>query len=287
MTMTTGEVQDSALAGAVQETDSPSAWSPASLRMGALVVVAPLERRVGASTIALAMAEAAHHAGLRPLLIDAAARRSSGLDSGLDQVGPRLIPGGPVRTSQRSGVVVRSCAAPHADGRVDVPAQWMSAGEAGFDVTVVDLGASAEEIFHYQRFIDSTVWLNATQGEASVVAVADCSVPGLAHAEAIAHEWSKSTLPLPTAIAALDVGSHSPLTTAGPTLAALLQTQLETFPINRDLRVDGITPQNLPRPIRDAGLALLHKSVGPELQPRIAPPKPARRGFRTKRKEHR
>ena len=259
---------------------------------------------VGASTVALAIAEAIDGGGgwaaVRVLECCPAAR--SGLVSAstaeLGPVGP--VGAGWARGRRGDTVIDRLISHPPHAAAVPVPAE-IGPGPA---VTVVDLGWDVDDLLGVDSGGEQAGrggWLTApVLTAARLVVVAVATVPGMRHLERALSALTRvrvpaglcqpsglsgpsgaSGLPAPQTIAVVRGPSRWPRpvrAAAGPATVALAETgSVATVPSDRSLVVHGLDSTALPRPIRRAADAVVdHLDLPtPDARAEVFPPAPA------------
>jgi hypothetical protein len=193
----------------------------------------------GASTVALAISDAAAADGRRVHLIDKAHPSRSGLVAAAsEELGTDVT--GAWRRGLRFGVII--------DRRATdvIPGDWPAdpAGE-GPGLTVVDLGLPAPD--HLARLGANRV---------RPVVVCRPTVPGVRLTEQLLEQLKRR----PVVVAAVGSSRWPGEVTAslGPRLRALRAAgRVIPVPMDRRLQVTGLTSSPLPRPVRSAGRSLL------------------------------
>ena len=205
------------------------------------IAVVAAHAGAGASTVALAIGEAAAIDGRRVHVIDMAHPSRSGLVAAAsEELGTDVT--GAWRRGLRSGVII--------DRRATdvIPDDWpaVPVGE-GPGVTVVDLGAPAPD-----RPIPEAV------DRARRVVVCRPTVPGVRVTEQLLDRLARQ----PVVVAAVGP-SRWPggvIASLGPRLRALRAAgRVIAVPTDRRLEVTGLTSSPLPRPVRSAGRSLLER----------------------------
>jgi hypothetical protein len=210
------------------------------LRSGWIAVVAA-HAGAGASTVALAISDAAAADGRRVHLIDRAHPARSGLVAAAsEELGTDVT--GAWRRGLRSGVTIDRRATDVAPG--DWPAD---PADEGPGLTVVDFGAPAP---------DRPIWKAIDR--ARPVVVCRPTVPGVRLTEQLLEQLARQ----PVVVAAVGPSRWPGEVTAsvGPALRALRAAgRVIAVPTDRRLQVTGPTSSPLPRPVRSAGRSLLER----------------------------
>jgi hypothetical protein len=210
------------------------------LRAGWIAVVAA-HAGAGASTVALAISDAAAADGRRVHLIDRAHPSRSGLVAAAsEELGTDVT--GAWRRGLRSGVTI--------DRRATdvIPGDWPTdpAGESP-GTSVVDLGVPAPD-----RLICRAA------NRVCVVIVCRPTVPGVRLTEQLLNQLARQ----PVVVAAVGP-SRWPgevIASLGPRLRALRAAgRVIAVPTDRRLEVTGLTSSPLPKPVRSAGRSLLER----------------------------
>jgi hypothetical protein len=191
----------------------------------------------GASTVALAIADAAAVAGRGAHLVETAHPTRSGLVAVADaELG--VDPSGAWRRGSRGRVTI------HRRATSDIPTGWPALAASGDDLVVIDLGAPMP---------DSLTWLST--GGCRTVVVCRPTVPGVRLAEQLLNAVTGP------AIVAFIGGDRWPgevSASLGPRLRALrADNAIVTVPTVRRLEVTGLTSSPLPKPVAAAGWSLL------------------------------
>jgi len=226
---------DKAVEVRIQRGDKePRTGGDSALPSGWITVLAA-HAGAGASTVALAISDAAAAIGRSVHLIENARPARSGLvaaasaELGLDESGAW-------RRGLRSAVVIDRRASEEA------PSGWPAPPKDGAGVTVVDLGADG--------------WDCATAGPINTVVVCRLTVPGARLIEHVLDEIGDQ----PVVVAAVGPARWPGEVTssAGPRLRALrLAGRLVSVPLDQRIQVTGLTDRPLPRSVVAAGRALL------------------------------
>lgn len=212
---------------------------------GQVVMVVGCHGGAGASTVALAVAEAAVELGRSVRLLDCSSAQRSGLQTAVDaELG--VEPSG-WRRGRRERLSLDRVADVLASA-ADVPAPAEESG-AKAGVTVVDTGWGATDV------LSGDSWLAQAAESAALVLVARATIPALRQLEQV----------LATCPGGPVVAVHGPTrwdrsvrATAGPLLlAAGAAGRVVIVPTDRHLAVAGITCAPLPKAVLEAGLQIL------------------------------
>jgi len=204
---------------------------------GGWVTVLAAHAGAGASTVALAISDAAAATGRSVHLIENARPGRSGLvaaasaELGLDGTGTW-------RRGLRSGVTI--------DRRVseETSSGWPAPVGDRAGLTVIDLGSGGDG------------WAFSVDDRTSTVVVCRPTVPGVRQTEHLLDQLGEQ----PVAVAALGPSrwAGEVAASAGPRLRALrLAGRVVPVPLDQRFQVAGLTDQPLPKPVRAAGCALL------------------------------
>ena len=208
---------------------------------GRVVMVVGCHGGAGASTVALAVAEAARESGRPARLLDCASPERSGLTTAVDaELG---VDGSGWRQGRRARLPIERVVDALASA-TDVPAPPDKPGEQ-VEVTVVDSGWGASDI------LTGDSWLAQVAESAAVVLVARATIPALRQLE-----QALATCPGDPVVAVRGPTrwGRSVRTTAGPLLnAAQAAGRVVRVPSDRHLSVTGITSAPLPKAVREAG----------------------------------
>lgn len=213
---------------------------------GRVVVVVAAHSGAGASTVAVALADALASAGERVRLVEAADPRRSGLveasdvelgDAGGWRCGRRVAGAGQVR-------VDRLVAPASAVGAVPAPRPAVGSR------LVVDAGWPAWDV------LDTPGWIAAALASAVPVVVCRPTVPGLRQAECLLAELSAADRAVVACVGSARWSRLAPVG-SGPRLAAVRTAgRLVAVPVHPALAVSGVTCDRLPRPVAMAGQVL-------------------------------
>lgn len=229
---------------------------------GRVVMVVGCHGGAGASTLALAVAEAACESGRSVRLLDCASPERSGLTTAVDaELG---VDGSGWRQGRRAGLPIdRVC-----DGLVsvaDVPAPSdRSPGQV--EVTVVDTAWGVADI------LAGDCWLARVSSSAVIVLVARATIPALRQLE-----QALATCPGAPVVALLgptrrDRSVHA---TAGRLLKAAESAGLVVpVPSDRHLLVNGISCVPLPKAVAEAGRQIVARALVADPEPRTAQKRP-------------
>lgn len=236
-------------------------WSP----FGRVIPVLAASPGVGATSAAVAIADALQLAGRSVLLVDAGDPVRSGLGRATRADGPRRDGPGPtagIRFSRRAHSVL---------ARLDVtdlaaepvlfpPPPYWHPGR-GVDVTVVDVGHDPWRLAD-DPALGPGQWLRVGSPSPIPALVVRPTVPGLAHAEQVLARlapWARAgAVTPPTQL--LVVGARRwPKGVAGTAgrRTSILVPDAVFFPHDRDLSVHGVTADVTPSPLRASAEALL------------------------------
>jgi len=214
---------------------------PDTTLSGLVVMVVGCHGGAGASTLALAVAEAARESGRSARLLDCASAERSGLLTAVDaELG---VDGSGWRHGRRARLPIdRVCDA--LASATDVPAPPDDALEH-VDVTVVDTGWGASDV------LTGDSWLAQVAESAAVVLAARATIPALRQLE-----QALGTCPGEPVVAVLGPTrrARSVHATAGRLLkAAMSAGRVVAVPSDRHLAAAGISCAPLPRAVVDAG----------------------------------
>ena len=192
----------------------------------------------GASTVALAIADAAAVAGRGAHLVETAHPRRSGLVAVADaELG--VDPDGAWRRGSRGRLTV------HRRSTSDIPTGWPALAASEDDLVVIDLGSPMP---------DSLTLLST--GGCRTVVVCRPTVPGVR----LAEQFLNAPVTGPVIVASIGAGRWPGEVSAslGPRLRALRAgNAVVTVPAVRRLEVTGLTSSPLPKPVAAAGRSLL------------------------------
>jgi len=232
----------------------PGATAESAWRLGwSTVTVLAGHAGAGASTVALAIAEAASTAGTRVELVDCADPGRSGLagvstaELGGDSLGWRRARRGHIQVDRLTDRI---------EALTDVPTPRLVAGSepAGAGLLVIDLGWPATAT------ISTPGWISELIANEPIVVVCRVSVPGVQQTDQLLAE-----LPRPAIVAAVGPRRWPGVVNAscGAGLrAAQASGRIVTVPTVGPLAVTGLTADPLPRPLAVAGrelTALIHR----------------------------
>jgi hypothetical protein len=229
---------------------------------GRVVMVVGCHGGAGASTLALAVAEAVRESGRPARLLDCASPERSGLTTAVDaELG---FDGSGWRQGRRAGLPIdRVC--DQLASATDVPApsdQWLGQGE----VTVVDTAWGVSDI------LAGDCWLAQASSSAFVLLVARATIPALRQLE-----QALGTCPGNPVVALLgptrrDRSVHA---TAGRLLkAADSAGRVVRVPSDRHLSAIGISPAPLPKAVAEAGRLIVTRVLAEDSHPRTARNRP-------------
>lgn len=238
-------------------------WSP----FGRVVPILAASPGAGATSAAVAIADALQLAGRSVLLVDAGDPVRSGLGRAARADGPRRDGPGPaagIRFSRRARAVL---------ARLDVadlvaetvlfppPPYWHPGGGRGVDVTVVDIGHDPWRLAS-DPALGPGQWLRVGSPSPIPALVVRPTVPGLAHAEQVLARlapWVRAgTVTPPTQL--LVVGARrwpkGVAGTAGRRTSILLPDAV-FFPHDREVAAHGVTADVTPSSLRTPADRLL------------------------------
>ena len=240
----------------------PHHREPDGTLSGRVVMVVGCHGGAGASTLALAVAEAARESGRSARLLDCASPERSGLTTAVDaELG---VDGSGWRQGRRAGLHIdRVCE--ELASATDVPApsdEWLGQVE----VTVVDTAWGVADI------LAGDCWLAQVSSSAVVVLVARATIPALRQLE-----QALGTCPVVPVVALLGPTrrDRSVNSTAGPLLkAAESAGRMVRVPSDRHLSVTGISCAPLPKAVVGAGRQILARALAADPEPRTAQNRP-------------
>ena len=229
---------------------------------GRVVMVVGCHGGAGASTVALAVAQAALQSGSSARLLDCASAPRSGLLTAVDaDLG---VDGSGWRRGRRARLAIdRVCDVLASAADVPAPpAEPLGAAE----VTVVDTGWGLADVLGGQS------WLAQEVESATVVLVARATIPALRQLE-----QGLATCPGDPVVAV-----HGPTrcprsvhVTAGPLLrAAQAAGRVVIVPPDRHLSAAGITCDPLPKAVVEAGRQIITRALGADPYPRPVQDRP-------------
>jgi hypothetical protein len=229
----------------------PPAHAPGLLpagmpRLGSAIVVIGAHPGVGASTVAVAIADAAAAGGSTVGLAEVAPPGRSGLaEAATSELGPDRA--GLWIVGRRGGVEVRRLM--HGVG-ADRAADALAAMPP-FDLAVVDAGCSLEDLGEGAAVSFMAGLLDA----AAVVVVCRATVPSIRRAELSLGQRAIACPVLAVLGPARLPGSAA--ATAGPAVRALIEARrVIAVPVDGRLQLAGVTSGPLPKPVAAAGLRL-------------------------------
>lgn len=236
-------------------------------QLGHVVPVLGAHGGAGASVCAAALADAAAHAGLRVLLVDAADPARSGLAFACDVEGTVLAQPGRdrrgIQLARRRGIDVRRVAPGHNGlAALDVGPDlesWTLDLDTSYDVTVVDVGCDAWRLLAGTSTTDPG-WLAAP---ASVVVVLRATRRGLGQLEGVlAAVGARADEHKSDAVKALvRVGSPTwpahLIASAGGSTQRLLKEAVD-LPWDAEMEQSGVMTAPTPEPLQSGAARLLH-----------------------------
>ena len=287
----------------LKETATEQQREPTRSGLGLVIPVLAAHGGAGASTCALALADAAAEAGLRVLLIDTADPARSGLAPSCDVEG--VVMRGVscrrgVQVSRRRGIDCRRVAA--GQQRLclpdDVPdlLAWTEGLDGAYDVTIVDIAWDAWRTWGHPS-APAAAWLSGADQSTAPVVVLRPTRRGLTQLEGVLDQASKAhaegeTAPVSTLVT---VGS-SPwppdvVASASPAARGLLACAF-TLPWDVDLERYGLTSAPSPPALQGAALLVLAELGVAVVAPRASEETDHRRlawprGLRGKSEGHR
>jgi len=229
---------------------------------GLVVMVVGCHGGAGASTLSLAVAEAARGSGRSARLLDCASPERSGLTTAVDaELG---VDGSGWRQGRRAGLTIdRVCDA--LASATDVPApsdEWLGQAE----VTVVDTAWGVSDI------LAGDYWLAQLSSSAVVVLAARTTIPALQQLER-----ALSACPGDPVVALLGPTrwDRSVYATAGPLLkAAESAGRVVRVPSDRHLSVAGICCAPLPKAVAEGGRQIVARVLAADPEARTAQNRP-------------
>jgi hypothetical protein len=276
---------------------------PIRMGLGLVIPVLAAHGGAGASTCALALADAADGAGLRVLLIDTADPARSGLAAACDveSVATRGVSNRRgVQVSRRRGIDCRRVAA--GQQRLCLPGDvpdllaWTERLDGVYDVTIVDVAWDAWRTWGHPS-APAAAWLSGADQSTAPVVVLRPTRRGLTQLEGVLDQASKAhaegeTAPVSTLVT---VGS-SPwppdvVASASPAARGLLACAF-TLPWDVDLERYGLTSAPSPPALQGAALLVLAELGVAVVAPRASEETDHRRlawprGLRGKSEGHR
>jgi hypothetical protein len=223
---------------------------------GRVIMVVGCHGGAGASTLALAVAEAARESGRSARLLDCASPERSGLTTAVDaELG---VDGSGWRQGRRAGLPIdRVCDA--LASATDLPAPPDESPGQG-EVTVVDTAWGVADI------LAGDCWLAQVSSPAVVVLVARATIPALRQLE-----QALGTCPGAPVVALLGPTrrDRSAYATAGPLLkAAESAGRAVRVPSDRHLSVAGISCAPLPKAVAEAGRQIVARVLAADPETR-------------------
>jgi hypothetical protein len=222
---------------------------------GRIVMVVGCHGGAGASTVALALAEAAGNSGGSVRLLDCASAQRSGLPAavnaelGVDPRGWRRGRRGQLPVDRVAGVL--SCA-----GEVPVPIDELG---SRVEVAVVDCGWDAGSV------MSGDSWLAQAAASAAIVLVARASIPGLRQLEQVLATCRPDPV---VAVLGPPRWDRSVRAASGPgLLSAKAAGRVVHVPLDRHLVACGITCLPLPKAVAEAGRQIFARVLGANPQP--------------------
>jgi hypothetical protein len=229
---------------------------------GRVVMVVGCHGGAGASTLALAVAQAALESGRSARLLDCASPQRSGLLTAVDaELG---VDGSGWRQGRRARLPIDRLVDALASA-TDLPAP-PDEPPAGVEVTVVDTGWVGPDV------LAGDSWLAQAAGSAAVILVARATIPALRQLE-----QGLATCPGDPVVAVLGPTrwARSVHATAGRLLkAAQAAGRVVIVPFDRHLSVAGITCAPLPKAVAAAGRQISARILAPDPYPRPAQNRP-------------
>jgi hypothetical protein len=228
-----------------------------------VVAVFAAHAGAGASTVAVAVADALSERGLPVRLVELCDPARSGLAAATNA---ELGEDGSGWRRGRRGAVTLDRLVERSRAVADVPAPRALEGGGASEVLVLDVGWPARDAYAVGG------WLAAALQDAAVLLVCRPTVPGIRQAEYLAAEMaSHSRCPILLAAVGRARWPGAVTASAGAELrAARAERRLVTVPANRRLEVDGLTADPLPNPIKAAGRALVAALPAPRTRDQSA-----------------
>jgi hypothetical protein len=238
-------------------------WSP----FGRVLPVLAASPGAGATSTAVAIADALQLAGRSVLLIDAGDPVRSGLGRAARADGPRRDGPGPaagIRFSRRARALLARLDVAETTAEPAIfppPSYWHPGGGRGIDVTVVDIGHDPWRLAT-DPALGPGQWLRVGSPSPIPALVVRATVPGLAHAEQVLarlEPWVRAAAVTPPT-QLLVVGARrwpkGVAGTAGRRTSVLLPEAL-FFPHERAVAVRGVTADVTPSSLRSPAERLL------------------------------
>jgi hypothetical protein len=235
---------------------------PGTALSGRVVMVVGCHGGAGASTLALAVAQAALASGRSARLLDCASPQRSGLLTAVDaELG---VDGSGWRRGRRARLPIdRLCDV--LSSPTDVPAP-PEQPPGGAEVTVVDTGWGVADV------LAGDSWLAQEAGSAAMVLVARATIPALRQLE-----QGLATCPGDPVVAVLGPTrwARSVHATAGRLLkAAESAGRVVIVPVDRHLSAAGITCAPLPKAVLEAGRQIIARVLAADSDPGSAEHRP-------------
>jgi hypothetical protein len=227
----------------------PPHREPVGTLSGRVVMVVGCHGGAGASTVALAVAEAAGESGGPARLLDCASPERSGLTTAVDaELG---VDGSGWRQGRRARLPIERVVDALASA-TDVPApRDEPLGQV--EVTVVDSGWGAPDL------LTGDSWLAQVAESAAVVLVARATIPALRQLEQALATCPGNPV---VAVRGPTRWGRSVRATAGPLLKAAENAgRVVRVPSDRHLSATGITSAQLPRAVREAGRQIFARGL--------------------------
>lgn len=262
---------------------------PVMARFGAIVPVLGAHGQVGASGVALALADAAALVGLRVLLVDAADPGRSGL-AGVCHVEGRSIVTGADRAAVRVAtrylgrvaVDVRRLVGtglPLTVSAVPLRRQWAASVRGPVDLTVVDVGWDVWRLMTANTELGPLAWCQTGSAMVRPVLVVRPTMPSVGVAEAVIARYARGQLvDLAPLAGLLVVGASTWPTTVVAALGHLMRQAAPHalfIPHDPNAAMHGWSTRSLPAAITTAVAGLL-RGLGGRYAEAAGPP-PARR----------
>ena len=260
--------------------------------LGAVIPVIGAHPHVGASGVALAVADAAARLGLRVLLIDCADPARTGLAGVCGTEGASVTVCGAargIRVSYRaleSGTLQVRRLVPTGEAlsapQVPAPALWAAAAPTGVDVTVVDLGWDAWPLLTAVNHLGPMWWATGDNQQVFPLLVLQPTAASVIKAEGVAARYGNGVrgglLAGLRQVAAVGGQQWDPrvLSVAGPATRTAAERAV-FFPWSAPHQVSGWSTDPLPEPALRAATALLRGVGGPVAAAAGPPPSPPRR----------
>jgi len=229
---------------------------------GLVVMVVGCHGGAGASTLALAVADAARASGRSVRLLDCASPERSGLTTAVDaELG---VDGSGWRRGRRAGLPIDRVSDAVASA-TELPAP-PDEPPGHVEVTVVDTAWGVSDI------LAGDCWLARESGSAAVVLVARATIPALRQLEQALDSSGGAPVVALLGPTRRDRSVHA---TSGPLLkAAESAGRVVRVPSDRHLSVAGISCAPLPKAVAAAGRQIVARVLAADAEPRTAQNRP-------------